>query len=315
MLERTLEAVSGLDATVLYATTVVPLDAATLARESAPAAEVVVVEPFYAGTLAAQVGAALAHRATRILSVGVPREAIHRYGSSVEHDRRLGLDTNGIRERSSTSCERPRRAGPHRAAPVESRHGDQAPSSGDSCSRSRPWQPERSSSRSPARPLQPAPHVLAVEFENDVNPVTRDFVVDAIERGEDELRRRRDPARHARRARPRWRTSSRRARRRGAGRRLRLAAGLEAPSAGALIGMAADVLAMAPQTNDRLLDSGRLGGEDIPDDLRRKVVNEAAAYSAGWRRARPQPGHGRARRSLRRQPGRPRGARRRTSST
>ena len=99
MLERTLEAVAGLDATVLYATTIVPLDAAALARESAAAAEVVVVEPFYAGTLAAQVGAALVHRPTRILSVGVPREAIHGYGSLVEHDRRLGLDTDGIRER------------------------------------------------------------------------------------------------------------------------------------------------------------------------------------------------------------------------
>jgi transketolase len=99
MLDRTLEAVAGLDATVLYATTVVPLDAETLALEAAPADEVVVVEPFYEGTLAAQVAAALAHRPIRLLSIGVPRQVISRYGTTSEHDRWLGLDTAGIRER------------------------------------------------------------------------------------------------------------------------------------------------------------------------------------------------------------------------
>jgi transketolase len=99
MLDRTLAALDGLDATVLYATTVYPLDLATLAAEAAPAAEVVVVEPFYAGTLAAEVTTALAHRPTRLLSIGVPRRAIHAYGTAAEHDRALGLDTRGIRER------------------------------------------------------------------------------------------------------------------------------------------------------------------------------------------------------------------------
>jgi transketolase len=99
MLDRTLAALDGLDATVLYATTVFPLDLATLAAEAAPAAEVVVVEPFYAGTLAAEVTTALAHRPTRLLSIGVPRRAIHAYGTTAEHDRALGLDVDGIRER------------------------------------------------------------------------------------------------------------------------------------------------------------------------------------------------------------------------
>ena len=99
MLDRTLAALDGVDATVLYATTAVPLDAETLAAEAGPSAEVVVVEPFYEGTLAAQVAAALAHRPTRLLSVGVPREAIHAYGTVADHDRALGLDTSGIRAR------------------------------------------------------------------------------------------------------------------------------------------------------------------------------------------------------------------------
>jgi transketolase len=98
-LSRTLAALDGIDATVLYATTLVPLDAATLAREAAPAAEVVLVEPVYEGTSAGQVAAALAHRPTRLLSIGVPRRFLKRYGTSAQHDAELGLDVHGIRDR------------------------------------------------------------------------------------------------------------------------------------------------------------------------------------------------------------------------
>jgi transketolase len=98
-LDRTLAALDGVDATVLYATTLVPLDAETLAREAAPAAEVILVEPAYEGTSAWQVTNALAHRPTRLLSIGVPRRFIHAYGTQDEHDRALGLDVGAIRER------------------------------------------------------------------------------------------------------------------------------------------------------------------------------------------------------------------------
>jgi transketolase len=99
LLSRTLDALDGLDATVLYATTLVPLDRETLARESAEAAEIVLVEPVYEGTTAAQVSGALAHRPSRILSIGVPRRFIHSYGTLSEHDLELGLDTASIRAR------------------------------------------------------------------------------------------------------------------------------------------------------------------------------------------------------------------------
>jgi transketolase len=98
-LSRTLAALDGIDATVLYATTLVPLDAETLAREAAPAAEVVLVEPVYEGTTAGQVAAALAQRPRRLLSIGVPRRFLKRYGSAEQHDAELGLDAGAIRER------------------------------------------------------------------------------------------------------------------------------------------------------------------------------------------------------------------------
>jgi membrane-bound serine protease (ClpP class) len=54
--------------------------------------------------------------------------------------------------------------------------------------------------------------------------------------------------------------------------------GSRAASAGAFLAMAADVAAMAPQTNIGSSTPVNLGGEDIPEDLRNKIVNDAAAY-------------------------------------
>jgi membrane-bound serine protease (ClpP class) len=54
--------------------------------------------------------------------------------------------------------------------------------------------------------------------------------------------------------------------------------GSSADSAGAVITMAADIAAMAPQTNIGSSTPISLSGEDISEDLRRKIVNDAAAY-------------------------------------
>jgi membrane-bound serine protease (ClpP class) len=54
--------------------------------------------------------------------------------------------------------------------------------------------------------------------------------------------------------------------------------GSSADSAGAVIAMSADVAAMAPQTNIGSSTPISLGGQDISKDLRRKIVNDAAAY-------------------------------------
>ena len=57
-------------------------------------------------------------------------------------------------------------------------------------------------------------------------------------------------------------------------------AGASADSAGAVIGQAADVLAMAPQTNIGSSTPIATSGQDFSKDLRRKIVNDAAAYVA-----------------------------------
>ena len=53
--------------------------------------------------------------------------------------------------------------------------------------------------------------------------------------------------------------------------------GARAASAGVWIGQAGDILAMAPATNIGSSTPVNVGGEDIQKDLRRKVVNDAAA--------------------------------------
>jgi membrane-bound serine protease (ClpP class) len=124
------------------------------------------------------------------------------------------------------------------------------------------------------------PRVLAVHFDNDINPVTEEYVDGAIDRAE-----------HGHYAAvvivldtPGGLSSSMR----GIVKRFLAATvpvvvyvappGASADSAGAVITMASDLAAMAPQTNIGSSTPISLGGQNISSDLRRKVVNDAAAY-------------------------------------
>jgi membrane-bound serine protease (ClpP class) len=125
-----------------------------------------------------------------------------------------------------------------------------------------------------------SPRVLAVHLDNDINPVTQEYVEGQIERAEDSgfdavvlvLDT------------PGGLSSSMR----GIVKRFLSATvpvvvyvappGSSADSAGAVIAMAADVAAMAPQTNIGSSTPISLGGEDISKDLRRKIINDASAY-------------------------------------
>ncbi len=122
--------------------------------------------------------------------------------------------------------------------------------------------------------------MLVGRLDGDVNPVTQDYLVDVMRRGESEgfdavVIEMDTPG--------------------GLGSSMReivqamLAlpipvivyvspGGASADSAGAVIGQAADVLAMAPQTNIGSSTPIQATGQDFQDDLRRKVVNDAAAY-------------------------------------
>src|SRR5919106_2847093 len=129
----------------------------------------------------------------------------------------------------------------------------------------------------PAVAAESRPRVLAIDFDNDVNPVTADYTIGALERAE------RDgfaaavivldtPGGLSEAMRDIYQKE------------LHLEipvivfvpTGARAASAGVWIGQAADVLAMAPISNLGSSTPVSVGGGDIPSDLKRKIVNDAA---------------------------------------
>jgi transketolase len=86
-----------LDVTVAYLSTVRPFDRAGL-RAAVGGTDVVLVEPYLAGTSAAQVSAALSDRPHRLLALGIVEPELRRYGSGPNHRAAHGLDAAGIRQ-------------------------------------------------------------------------------------------------------------------------------------------------------------------------------------------------------------------------
>ena len=91
-----LEATTGQDVTVLYASVVRPFDAEGL-RDSLGRPDVVLVEPYLVGTSSWLVSDALRDRPHRLLALGVGRRELRRYGTPAEHRAAHGLDAAGIR--------------------------------------------------------------------------------------------------------------------------------------------------------------------------------------------------------------------------
>src|SRR5918911_1319833 len=131
------------------------------------------------------------------------------------------------------------------------------------------------------------PRVLAVEFDNDVNPVTQGYLTGAIDRAQDE---------HYDAVvllvdTPGGLDSSMRAIiKKELDSKVPVVVYVYPPgsrdaSAGVFITMAADVAAMAPQTNIGSSTPISSSGGDIPPDLRRKVINDAVAYIRGLAQA------------------------------
>jgi membrane-bound serine protease (ClpP class) len=123
------------------------------------------------------------------------------------------------------------------------------------------------------------PRVLAVEFENDVNPVTADYVTSQIDRANDEhydavVILLDTPGGLSSAMKDIYQAELRS--------KVPVIVyvsppGSRAASAGVWIGQAADILAMAPQTNIGSSTPIDVGGGNIQSDLRRKVINDAAA--------------------------------------
>jgi membrane-bound serine protease (ClpP class) len=124
------------------------------------------------------------------------------------------------------------------------------------------------------------PRVLSVEFANDVNPITADYVTGAIKRANDEGY---DAVVVLLDTPGGLDTAMREIIKAELDSDVPVVfyvypEGSRAASAGVFLMMAADVAAMAPQTNIGSSTPISATGEEIPEDLRRKVVNDAAAF-------------------------------------
>jgi transketolase len=96
VLDDVLAASADRDVTVLYAHSVRPFDEATL-RALLNTPDVVLVEPWLAGTSARVIADALRDVPHRLLALGTRRMELRHYGSPAEHQRAHGLDAAGIR--------------------------------------------------------------------------------------------------------------------------------------------------------------------------------------------------------------------------
>ncbi|PZF93407.1 transketolase family protein [Micromonospora deserti] len=103
VLDAALAAVADLAVTVAYTHRPRPFDGAGL--RALAGTEVILVEPYLAGTSSRVVSAALADRPHRLLALGVGRAELRRYGSPEDHTGWHGLDAAGLRRSVSRFLE------------------------------------------------------------------------------------------------------------------------------------------------------------------------------------------------------------------
>lgn len=96
-LQHVASAAAGLDVAVLYYTTLAPFDAHTLKENLAPSGQVLLVEPFYSGTLTQHVCSSVTPKPVSVTAIGVPHAFLTHYGSPGEHDQAIGLTHENIR--------------------------------------------------------------------------------------------------------------------------------------------------------------------------------------------------------------------------
>ncbi|KKS80215.1 MAG: hypothetical protein UV54_C0013G0015 [Candidatus Beckwithbacteria bacterium GW2011_GWA2_43_10] len=93
MLDKVLEASRGLDVSVIYCTTVAPMDKYNQNNK------LLICEPYYSGALTAEILKACYPRPMIIDQLGVPNKFLKHYGRREEQDKQLGLTVAAINQR------------------------------------------------------------------------------------------------------------------------------------------------------------------------------------------------------------------------
>ena len=97
MLEMVMNAAVGLDASILYYTTIKPFDTQTLLR-NVGSRKVLVCEPYYEGAMDYDIHAAI-NGPISIEHCGIPHEFCKYYGTTLENYSSMGLTVENIREK------------------------------------------------------------------------------------------------------------------------------------------------------------------------------------------------------------------------
>jgi len=96
-LQNVIDSTEDLDVTILYYTTINPFDSELL--QSNFNENIIIVEPFYEGSINYKITKSLEGRKYSLTNIGVPHNFLVNYGTKLEHDKHLGLDKYGIRKK------------------------------------------------------------------------------------------------------------------------------------------------------------------------------------------------------------------------
>lgn len=98
MLNNVVEACKDIDVAILYYTTLTPFDRQTL-RKNMAGDKIIVCEPYYSGALDFDILETLVGQKIRLFHIGVPREFLRHYGTTMDHDIFLKLTSKDIRDK------------------------------------------------------------------------------------------------------------------------------------------------------------------------------------------------------------------------
>lgn len=100
-LDFVMNTIENMDVSLLYFTTVAPFDSHSLrdAVNENLSNKIMLIEPFYTGTLINEVMKSLYPRAITIDSIGVPREFLTEYGTVIDHDKKIGFTSNNLKQK------------------------------------------------------------------------------------------------------------------------------------------------------------------------------------------------------------------------
>jgi len=97
MLTNVIDATNKLDVTILYYTSINPFDEKLLINNFSE--NIIIIEPYYEGGLNYIVNKILVGKKYKLTNIGVPHNFLNNYGSKIEQDEKLGLNSKNLRKR------------------------------------------------------------------------------------------------------------------------------------------------------------------------------------------------------------------------